>query len=146
MKKERILSGCRIIDLPCITSERKGNITPIYSHEHVPFSISRVYYLYDIPAGSDRGGHAHKKLEQLIVSASGSFNVEVDDGQTKSTINLNRPFYGLYIPRLIWRRLDNFSAGAICLVLASLPYSEDDYIRSHQEFLRFIEDNAYSIS
>ncbi len=116
--------------------ERRGYITAIYGGEHVPFPIRRVYYLYDIPGGATRAGHAHKELQQLIVSAVGSFDVVLDDGREKMRINLRRPYFGIYVPRLIWRELENFSSGGICLVLASLPYDEADYIRSYQDFLR----------
>ena len=144
---ERItVDDCRLNDLPRIESDRKGNLTPIYNYEHIPFSISRVYYLYDVPAGVERGGHAHKELQQLIVSVSGSFDVVVKDGQSEKIFTLNRPFYGLYIPRLVWRELTNFSGGSICLVLASLPYDEKEYIRDYSEFLKYKDYNGYSIS
>lgn len=136
MNHRTTIDDCKIISLPCIGSERKGNLTPIYNYEHIPFSIERVYYLYDVPAGSERGGHAHKELQQLIVSVSGSFDVVVKDGEREKIFPLNRPFYGLYMPRLIWRELTNFSAGSICLVLASLIYDEKDYIRDYEEFVR----------
>ena len=129
------LKNCNLIDLPCIKSERQGNITPIYNNEHIPFDINRVYYLYDVPAGSERGGHAHKELEQLIVAASGSFDVELDDGKNKKIFNLNRPSFGLYIPPMMWRTLKNFSGGGICLVLASLPFDENDYYRDYRAFI-----------
>lgn len=128
---------CRIIDLPSIESNRQGRLTPIYNSEHIPFDIRRVYYLYDVPAGSERGGHAHKELQQLIISVSGSFDIVIKDGVREKTFTLNRPFYGLYMPRLLWRELTNFSAGSICLVLASEIYHEHDYLRDYDEFLRF---------
>ncbi|MBN1102450.1 MAG: WxcM-like domain-containing protein [Deltaproteobacteria bacterium] len=128
------VDDCILIDLPRI-GERRGYITPIYGGEHIPFAIQRVYYLYDIPGGANRAGHAHKELQQLIVSAVGSFDVLLDDGREKRRINLSRPYYGIYVPRLIWRELENFSSGGICLVLASLPYEEADYIRSYQDFM-----------
>jgi hypothetical protein len=112
-----------------------GNITPIYGGVHIPFEIARVYYLYDIPGGESRGGHAHKELQQLIIAASGSFDVLLDDGTNKRIVTLNRPYYGLLMPRMIWRELMNFSAGGICLVLASLNYDEHEYIRDYHEFL-----------
>ena len=130
------IDNSKIFELPVIHSNRRGSITPIYNNEHVPFAIQRVYYLYDVPAGSERGGHAHKELQQLIVAASGSFTVEMDDGKNKKTFNLNRPSYGLYVPPMMWRELKYFSGGGICLVLASLPYNENDYYRDYQEFAR----------
>src|SRR5208337_2850608 len=122
MSKGTTIEDCRIITLPAIESDRQGRLTPIYNSEHVPFDIKRVYYLYDVPAGSERGGHAHKELQQLIISVSGSFDVVIKDGLNERTFNLKRPFYGLYMPRLLWRELSNFSAGSICLVLASNLY------------------------
>lgn len=129
------IDDCRLIDLPCI-GDRKGNITPIYGQENIPFDIARVYYLYDVPGGAARGGHAHKELQQLIVSVMGAFDVVLDDGQQKKTVRLDRAYNGLYVPRMIWRELENFSSGGICLVLASMPYDESDYIREHGTFLR----------
>jgi dTDP-4-dehydrorhamnose 3,5-epimerase-like enzyme len=129
------IDDCKLIDLPRI-GERRGYLTPIYGGEHIPFPIRRVYYLYDIPAGAERGGHAHWELQQLIVSVVGSFDVLLDDGHGKKRINLSRPYYGISIPRMIWRELENFSSGGICLVLASLPYDEKDYLRSYDDFLR----------
>ncbi|MBH10217.1 MAG: hypothetical protein CMG74_07680 [Candidatus Marinimicrobia bacterium] len=134
--KTKTVSDCQIIKLPLIKSDRKGSMTPVYNNKHIPFQIQRVYYLYDIPSGAERGGHAHKELQQLIVSASGSFNVEVNDGKNKIKFKLDRPSYGLYLPPMIWRELKNFSGGAICLVLASLKYDENDYFRNYKEFIR----------
>ncbi len=128
------VNDCKLISLTKI-GERKGYITPIYGGDHIPFQISRVYYLYDIPGGATRAGHAHKELQQLMVSIMGSFDVVLDDGAQKKRITLNRPYYGLVIPRLIWRVLENFSSGGICLVHASLPYDENDYIREYANFL-----------
>lgn len=122
--------------MPVIKSKRKGSITPIYNNVHIPFDIQRVYYLYDVPAGSERGGHAHKKLQQLIVAATGSFDVVMNDGQEEKIFNLNRPSYGLYVPQMMWRELKNFSGGGICLVLASLPYDEADYYRDYSDFVK----------
>ena len=127
------LGDCKIVDLPKIT-EPSGNLTFIESARHVPFKIARVYYLYDVPGGAQRGGHAHKVLQEFIVAISGSFDVVLDDGRDKARFHLNRPFYGLYIPRMIWRELDNFSSGSVCLVLASEYYDESDYFRDYSEF------------
>jgi len=135
-----IIKDCKVIHLPKIEGHN-GNLTPIYGNEHIPFEIARIYYLYDVPGGEKRGGHAHKELQQLIVSATGSFDVILDDGRRKKKVNLNRSYYGLYIPKLIWRELDNFSTGAICLVLASLPYDEDDYIRDYESYLKIKKAN-----
>lgn len=115
----------------------KGNITVVENRQAVPFDIERVYYLYDVPGGEERGGHAHKDLSQLIVAASGSFDVVLDDGTTKKTITLNRPYQGLYVVPGIWRELVNFSSGSSCLVLASHTYDEADYIRDYNEFLKY---------
>jgi len=130
------ISDCKIIDLPVISSDRQGSITPIYNSVHIPFNIQRVYYLYDVPAGSERGGHAHKELQQLIVAASGSFDVVMNDGENEVVFNLNRPAYGLYVPSMMWRELNNFSGGGICLVLASLLYDENDYYRDYNNFVK----------
>ena len=115
----------------------KGNITVVENRQVVPFDIERVYYLYDVPGGEERGGHAHKDLSQLIVAASGSFDVVLDDGTTKKTITLNRPYQGLYVVPGIWRELVNFSSGSSCLVLASHKYDEADYVRDYNEFLKY---------
>lgn len=128
------ISDCHIIQLPKVHN-RAGNITAINANLDVPFDINRVYYLYDIPGGESRGGHAHKELYQLLVAASGSFDVLLDDGRTKTTINFNRPYTGLLIVPGIWRELDNFSSGSVCLVLASHKYDEADYIRDYDAFL-----------
>ena len=129
------IHDCKIIDLPKI-SERRGAITPIYSEEHVPFRIRRVYYLYDVPGGESRGGHAHKNLQQLVVSVMGAFDVVLNDGRERKKVHLDRGYYGLCIPNMIWRELENFSSGGICLVLASELYDESDYIRDYQKFLK----------
>lgn len=126
--------NCNVIELPKIHN-RAGNITPLHGGIEIPFGIKRVYYLYDVPGGETRGGHAHKTLHQLIVAASGSFDVTIDDGTTKKTITLNRPNFGLYIIPGIWRDLHNFSSGAVLLVLASDNYDEKDYIREYDDFL-----------
>lgn len=124
---------CSIIELDK-RHRVKGNITVVENNKTVPFDVKRVYYLYDIPGGESRGGHAHKELRQLIVAASGSFDVILDDGNVKRTFTLNRPHQGLLVVPGIWRELDNFSSGSVCLVLASLGYDEDDYIRDYDEF------------
>jgi hypothetical protein len=117
---------------------RAGNITIVEGNKNVPFDVKRIYYLYDIPGGEDRGGHAHKELRQLIVAASGSFNVLLDDGLNKKVVTLNRPDYGLLVVPGIWRELMEFSSGAICLVLASEIYQESDYLRTYESFKNYI--------
>lgn len=124
---------CRIIDLPKIQDAR-GNLTFVEGGHHVPFDIQRVYYLYDVPGGAERGGHAHKALHQLIVAMSGSFDVVLDDGTRKLRVHLNRSYQGLYVCPMIWRELDNFSSGSVCMVLASNRYDEADYYRDHAEY------------
>lgn len=131
------LSKCKIIDLPKVTDAR-GNLTFVEENKHIPFQIKRVYYLYDVPAGEARGGHAHKRLQQLIISANGSFDVVLDDGSKRKRFHLNRAYYGLYLPSMIWRELDNFSSGSVCLVLASELYEEDDYIRDYETFRKLV--------
>jgi oxalate decarboxylase/phosphoglucose isomerase-like protein (cupin superfamily) len=128
------VTDCKLMSLSKI-GDRSGNLTIISSSVDVPFNIKRIYYLYDIPSGESRGGHAHKNLYQLLVAASGSFDVLLDDGLEKRTVVLNRPDLGLLIVPGIWRELINFSSGATCLVLASLVYFEEDYIREYAEFL-----------
>jgi len=128
------LSDCKLISLPKIQDPR-GNLTFIEGGSHVDFEIRRVYYLYDVPGGSSRGGHAHKALRQLIIALSGSFDVLLDDGQEKKTFHLNRSFEGLYVCPMIWRELDNFSSGSVCMVLASNRYDEADYYRDYATFV-----------
>jgi len=125
---------CSVIELPRIKS-REGNITPIHENINIPFPISRVFYLYDIPGGEDRGAHSHKKCHQFLVAASGSFEIELFDGINKRTVNLNRPYFGLHIPPGIWAAEKSFSSGAICLVFASHKYNEADYIRDYNDYL-----------
>lgn len=125
---------CKIIDLPRI-SDVRGNLTFIEGSRHVPFEIRRVYYLYDVPGGEARGSHAHRSLEQLFIAVSGSFSITADDGRTQRKFTLNRSYLGLYMPRMIWRELNDFSSGAVCLVLASEPYDETDYFRRYEDFL-----------
>lgn len=124
---------CTLLSLPKIQTPG-GNITAVNNSAEIPFDINRVYYLYDVPGGENRGGHAHKALEQVIVAALGSFDVVIDDGRTKRTFHLARPYMGLHLPPGLWRELDNFSSGAICLVLASHVYDEGDYIRDYAQF------------
>lgn len=131
------LKQCHLVDLPKI-SDPRGNLTFIEGGRHVPFDIRRVYYLYDVPGGAERGGHAHKELHQLIVAMSGSFDVVLDDGFEKKRIHLNRSYNGLYICPMIWRELDNFSSGSVCMVLASNHYDESDYYREYQAFLNAV--------
>lgn len=128
------VDDCRMLDLPKI-SDPRGNLTFVESRVHIPFPIERVYYLYDVPGGAERGGHAHKQLQQLIVAMSGSFDVIIDDGNKKKRVHLNRSYSGLYICPMIWRELDNFSSGSVAMVLASNRYSEDDYFRDYSEYL-----------
>lgn len=131
------LKDCRIIELPKIQDNR-GNLTFIEGGRHVPFEIKRVYYLYDVPGGASRAGHGHKTLHQLMIAMSGSFDVTLDDGKERQLFHLNRSYYGLYIPPMLWRDLDNFSSGAVCMVLASHYYDESDYFRNYDEFLRAV--------
>lgn len=132
MRKSTI-HDCKLIELPRMY-DRRGSLTYIYNSEHIPFDIVRTYYLYDVPGGESRGGHAHRELQQLIVAVMGAFDVILDDGAEKKTVRLERAYYGLYIPRQIWRELINFSSGANCLVLASMPYDEAEYIRHYDSF------------
>jgi hypothetical protein len=136
MSRKSTIFDCSVLELPKVHS-RAGNITPIHSNINVPFDIKRVYYLYDVPGGEARGGHGHKDLRQLIIAASGSFDVLLDDGKNKRVVNLNRPYYGLLMKPGLWRELMNFSSGAICLVLASHIYDEDDYIRDYNDFISY---------
>ena len=131
------ISEAKILELPRITDPR-GNLTFVEGMNHVPFDIQRVYYLYDVPGGETRGGHAHRNLEQFIIAANGSFDVVLRDGYHQKKFFLNRSYYGLYVPRMVWRELENFSSGSVCLVLASQPYDESDYYRDYPEFLRAV--------
>lgn len=133
---------CSIIELSKHHSDRKGNLTVVENNLTIPFGIKRTYYLYDVPGGESRGGHAHKGLHQLIIAASGSFTVTLDDGSVKRTFLLNRPYQGLMVVPGIWRTLDDFSSGAVCMVLASEGYSEDDYIRDYDDFIKFKKDDT----
>lgn len=127
----------KIIDIPKINNT-KGNIGVI-ENDTIPFDVKRVYYLFDVPSGAKRGGHAHKKLKQVLIAISGSFDVVLKDGKTKEIVTLNRPDKGLLIENNIWRELENFSSGSVCLVLASEEFSEDDYIRSYKDYLSFVK-------
>jgi dTDP-4-dehydrorhamnose 3,5-epimerase-like enzyme len=128
------LDKCQIFDLPRINDPR-GNLTFVEANRHVPFEIRRVYYLYDVPGGAERGGHGHKALHQLIIAMSGSFDIHLDDGYAKKTIHMNRSYNGLYVCPMIWREIDNFSSGAVCMVLASDYYDEQDYYRDYSAFI-----------
>ena len=130
---------CSVIELSKHHSDRKGNLSVVENDVSVPFDVKRTYYLYDVPGGESRGGHAHKGLHQLIVAVSGSFSVTLDDGSIKRTYTLNRPYQGLLVVPGIWRTLDDFSSGAVCMVLASEKYTEDDYIRTYEDFIKFKE-------
>lgn len=128
---------CTIIELDKHHSERRGNLSVVQNGETVPFDVKRIYYLYDVPGGESRGAHAHRELSQLIVAVSGSFKVTLDDGNAKRSFFLNRPYQGLYVKPGIWRDLEDFSSGAVCMVLASEVYEERDYIRAYDEFLEY---------
>jgi len=128
---------CTVIELNKHHSNRRGNLTVVENGQTLPFDVKRVYYLYDIPGGESRGAHAHKELSQLIIAASGSFRVTLDDGKVKRSFFLNRPYQGLYVKPGIWRDLDDFSSGAVCMVLASDVYDKEDYIRDYNEFIEF---------
>lgn len=136
------IEECRIIHLPKVQDPR-GNLTFIEGNKQVPFDIKRVYYLYDVPGGAERGGHAHKELQQLIIAMSGSFDVVLDDGFGKWRFHLNRSYYGLYIGNMVWRELDNFSSGSVCIVLASTYYEESDYYRHYNEFIEAAKKQNY---
>lgn len=129
------LEDAKILQLPKIHDVR-GNLTFVESTRHIPFETKRVYYLYDVPGGESRAGHAHKTLHQFVIAMSGSFDITLDDGDQKRKFQLNRAYYGLYIPPMVWRVIENFSSGAVCLVLASDFYDEEDYIRDYDSFVR----------
>ena len=135
------LSDCRIINLPKITDPR-GNLTFLEGERHVPFEIKRVFYLYDVPGGAERGGHALKRCRQFLIAMSGSFDVILKDGREERRIHLNRSYYGLIIPPMIWREMDNFSSGSVCLVLASHGYDEADYYRDYDMYLKAMSGGA----
>ena len=135
-----MIENCKLIELPKIHDPR-GNLTPIEPGNQITFPIGRVYYIYDIPGGVERGGHAHKTLNQLIIAVTGSFDVNLDDGFKQAKYSLNRANKGLYISPMIWRTIDNFSSGSVCLVLASQKFSESDYVRDYKQFLELAKDN-----
>lgn len=127
------VGSCRLIDLP-IVHDVRGNLTFIEGRRHVEFDIARIYYLYDVPGGAERGGHAHRTLHQVLIAMSGSFDVVLDDGRNRERCHLNRSYRGLYLAPMVWREIDNFSSGSVCLVLASAPFDESDYLRDYTEF------------
>ena len=130
------VNDCKIINLPKIEDPR-GNLTFIEEENHIPFKIKRVYWIYDVPGGQVRGGHAFKEQQELIVALSGSFDVIVDDGKVKNSFSLNRSHYGLYVPSGLWRHMQNFSTNSVAIVISSTPFSESDYIREYSDFLNF---------
>lgn len=130
---------CQVTNLP-VVSDPRGNLTFVESGRHIPFEIKRVYYLYDVPGGATRAGHAHRTLHQFLIAVSGSFDVSVDDGEHREKYHLNRPSYGLYIRPMLWREIDNFSSGSVCVALASEYYEEADYFRDYQDFLRAVRE------
>lgn len=133
------MNNCKIIELPKYLDAR-GNLSFVQNNTHIPFEIKRTYWLYDVPGGESRGGHAYKETEEFVIALSGSFDVIVDDGKEKKTFHLNRSYYGLYIPKGIWREMDNFSTNSLALEFASTKYNPDDYIRDYNEFLKLQED------
>lgn len=133
------IEQCQLMDLPVITDPR-GNLTFIEGGRHIPFEMKRVYYLYDVPGGASRAGHGHKKLHQLVIAISGSFDIVIDDGFRKKRFHLNRSGQGLYLCPMMWRDIDNFSGGSVCMVLASDYYDESDYFRSYPDFLRAVRE------
>lgn len=133
------LEKVKMIDLPRITDPR-GNLSVVQGGSHIPFDIRRIFYLYDVPGGATRGGHAHHREQQVLIAVSGSFDVELDDGHEKMRVTLNRPFRGVLIPPGVWRELDNFSSGSVCLTLSSIDYDESDYIRDYETFKRLSEN------
>jgi hypothetical protein len=133
------LKECKLIELPKI-SDPRGNLTFIEGAKHIPFEIKRIYYLYDVPGGAQRAGHAHKTLHQVLVAMAGSFDITVNDGFSQRKFHLNRSYQGLYLPAMIWRDIDNFSSGAVCLALASTFYDESEYYREYETFLRAAQE------
>jgi hypothetical protein len=141
MNRQLSVYDCSVIVLPKVTN-RSGNITSLQSNIELPFTIQRAFYLYDVPGGESRGAHAHKQCHQFLVALSGSFEVLLDDGRTKRLVQLNRPYFGLHIPPIIWASEINFSSGSICLVLTSEKYSELDYIRNYEEFITYKNESV----
>lgn len=135
------VENCTLIELPKI-SDPRGNLTFVEGMRHVPFEIKRVFYLYDVPTGADRGAHAHKQLHQFLICLSGSFDVSLDDGSQKKIVHLNRPWHGLHIPPMIWAAEINFDPGSVCLVFASDKYDEADYIRDYDEFVTLVDQSS----
>jgi hypothetical protein len=144
MIKKSSIYDCCTIELNKVHN-RSGNITAIEGENDIPFAVRRIYYLYDVPGGAERGGHAHKNLQQLVVAASGCFDIILDDGKNRKVVELNRPYYGLLIVPGIWREIINFSSGAICLVLASYKYDKDDYIREYADFITYKNEISSNI-
>tara|TARA_Y100001933_G_scaffold41296_1_gene38006 strand:- start:142 stop:555 length:414 start_codon:yes stop_codon:yes gene_type:complete len=128
--------NCNLVELEKIKN-RAGNLSVVENSNSIPFDIARVYYIYDVPGGSDRGGHAHKDLEQYVIAVSGAFDIQLDDGKNKKTVRLDRPFLALHIKKGIWRETRNFTSGAICMVIASHKYDNQDYIHDYEDFLKF---------
>ncbi|MGD6806482.1 MAG: sugar 3,4-ketoisomerase [Candidatus Bathyarchaeia archaeon] len=139
-EKYTVLDACRIVNFPKVTDQR-GNLSFIEENHQIPFKIKRVYYLYDVPSGATRGGHAHKELHQVVIALSGSFDVILDDGLRRRSFFLNRPHYGLYIPPRIWRELENFSSNSVALSLVSEIYDESDYVRDYDDFRRLVAND-----
>ncbi len=135
------IETCHLISFPKIADPR-GNLTFIEGSRHIPFEIKRVYYLYDVPGGAERAGHAHKDLQQVIIAMSGSFDILLDDGFVKTKFHLNRSYYGLYVGTMIWREIDNFSSGSVCMVLASILYDETDYYRDYSDFIKKVNQKS----
>lgn len=135
MRKKVSVYDCSVIELPKL-HDRAGNITPVTNNIEIPFDVKRIFYIYDIPGGEGRGAHAHKECHQFLIAASGSFEIELNDGTTQRTVMLNRPYYGLHIPPGIWAAEKGFSSGAICLVLTSHGYNAEDYIREYEEYIK----------
>lgn len=135
------VEDCKLVELAKIEMP-EGNLSPLYGGNDVPFPFKRIFYLYDVPGGAERGGHAHRVVQQFIVAASGAFSVRLDDGENYKTISLDRSYYGLYIPSMIWAQVVDFCTGAICLVFASMPYEESDYIRNYDVFLSLAQESA----